>query len=232
MNDILNLIKIRHSVRNFESYTLSHQEIKKITAYIKDLPMLDSKIQITWKIKHSSPLGSGKIYTEIPKQTSENLVEYGFQGENIVLFLTSLDFGTCWMAVGRATERLAPAVIVFGKQGSKNLYSHISRFVISSNKRKSLTLLLEKTQCQPTPEQENILETMRAAPSAVNRQPWLFEIQNENKIIVKKTAGHAQWSWINLGICLCHGYLMAKEIFEKVQVIRCEQEIYSIEYHQ
>lgn len=115
--------------------------------------------------------------------------DYGYCVERVVLRLTQMGLGTCWLAAfGRKTiaERLGPAdgevtpaVVVVGwpspQRGFKDRL--VSRAVGAAGRKPWAELFRDARTGQPlTPEGADPwlgpLEAVRAAPSAANRQPW------------------------------------------------------------
>ncbi|HEQ72540.1 MAG TPA: hypothetical protein ENN69_08630 [Spirochaetia bacterium] len=230
MASVFSVIESRHSVRDYFSYELKREEIEWTEGLFEKVPVVGTVGRLPWRLIPHSPIGSGKLYAPLLEPTSAGLVEYGFQGEALVLKLTERGFGSCWMAVGRAVEKNAPAVIVFGKEAGHTVASRLSRAVFKSNRRKDLDELLTHDSLTPLPEQERVLNAMRAAPSAVNKQPWRFTVTESRLLRVRRAGGRPDWSYMDLGIVLCHGYLAALELFGSARVTRLDDEHYQIDY--
>jgi nitroreductase len=230
MGTVFAIIEKRHSVRNFSKHSLSDGEVARLEALFEKLPKIDAKSGLEWRLKKKTPVGSAKLFAVLAQQSPAGLVEYGFEGQALVLKLVEQGFGTCWLAVGRAVEKNSPAVIVFGKGAGNSLSSKITRAVIRGDRRKPLDELLTHDSVKPTPEQERIIAAMRLAPSAVNKQPWRFSVKDSRGIKVRKLAGHPVWTSIDLGIVLLHGYLAALDLFAKAGVRRIEDDHYLIEF--
>ncbi|RPJ07901.1 MAG: hypothetical protein EHM28_05750 [Spirochaetaceae bacterium] len=231
--DILRQIRKRKSTRNFREFPMDAAAMTRVKTALKAAKRLSAAFSLSWEIDKTSPVGSGRIYAAEPKKAAgkpEVLVEYGFQGEAIVLALTGAEYATCWNAVGKALVAGSPAVIVFGKADDKGFIAKTISLVIGSKRRKSLEDVLDPDGLLPAMDQIRVLDAMRIAPSAMNRQPWLFRVTSKNEISVKKLKGHPRWTFIDLGIALCHGYAAAKALFSKAKVKRIDAETYSISW--
>jgi len=231
--EVFRYMRRRRSTRNFREYKLDKTALASVRSALKAVKILHKTFRLSWEVDPVSPVGSGRIFADAPKKATgkpEHLVEYGFQGEAIVLALTKQGYATCWIATGKATVPGSPAVIVFGKSANKGIIAKAINLIIGSDRRKSLEEVLDPEGELPSIEQTRVLDAMRIAPSAVNRQPWIFRITGKKEITVKKLKGHAQWTYIDLGITLCHGYLAAGALFKKAIVTRIDPETYRISW--
>ncbi|MBN1523844.1 MAG: nitroreductase family protein [Spirochaetales bacterium] len=230
MNDIFQAIRRRYSARDFTLFPLDRKQQKAIQKIIRTAPVLDKSIKLDWQFESSSPIGSGRIYSMVKKLSNKKLIEYGFQGESILLGLTEIELATCWMASGKAVVQDAPAVIVLGKGTKAGILSSAKRLFIGSNSRKDRETLLAKDSLLPTMEQNRIIDAMRLAPSAVNKQPWRFTVMDKKSILVEKLPGHAVWSYIDFGIVLYHGYIAGKALKKKIRLKKQKEDVYLLQW--
>jgi len=228
VTSVFSLIEKRHSVRSFRPHRLSLKEEAKIQDLLKSPLVAGLDQRLDWKLKLNTPVGSGKLYTIVPDRRPEVLVAYGFQGQNLLLKLVALGYGTCWLGVGRAMEKNSPAVIVFGYEGPPNLVAWASRIFLRPGQRRPLASLLSEASLKPSSNLLKVLHAMRLAPSAVNRQPWRFTVKGDYKLEVRRTGGHPVWSYLDLGIVLCHGYLASQEVFGDAEVERINTDTYQL----
>jgi len=145
--------------------------------------------------------GYGKItgapyyVTFIGSPGSPNAEEgIGYTGEGVILEATSLGLGTCWVsgffrpeavkehiAVADNERVYAVTPIGYTEKGftlKEKLYSGAAR----SPKKKPLEEIVEGTALVPW--QQKAIEAARIAPSASNRQPWRFVV-DEKSITVR-----------------------------------------------
>src|SRR5690606_29873631 len=104
---IIETIRMRHSTRKFVPYSLSEDEKKHLKEFMASVSSLHSR-HLEWILADHNR-GSGVIYAPCPDKSS-CLVEYGFQGEQIVLELTKMNLASCWN--GSIKNDGAPAGIV------------------------------------------------------------------------------------------------------------------------
>lgn len=144
----------------------------------------------------------------------------GYLGELFILGATSLGLGTCWVGgffhpeVVQSQIRLADdekvlAVSPLGFVNQKYSLEEkmMSGFATTSHKRKKLETmcLIETTESFP-PWVRSALEAARLAPSAVNRQPWRFTVEEKTiKISVDSTKDSYNISKrLDCGIAMAH----------------------------
>lgn len=152
----------------------------------------------------------------------ENL---GYLGEGLILEATALGLGTCWIAgsfnpevVKRQIEVSANekvyAVTPIGYTPKKTLGEKFMSFVVKSRKRKAFSEIVDGSVANLSPWAKTAIEAARLAPSAVNRQPWLFRIESDSSITVsedsKKSLGHLS-KRLDCGIAMLHFQLAAAQ---------------------
>ena len=134
-------------------------------------------------------------------------VKIGYHGEDLVLRLTQLNLGTCWVGGTYDNsqfsvpdgERLV-CVIVFGNV-QKSFKDTLIRAAIRSKNRKSIE---ERTIADAKLPEEVVsgMEAVRLAPSAVNRQaPTLRYEQGQVSMSVDASV---KFNLVDLGIAMRH----------------------------
>ncbi|NTV52559.1 MAG: nitroreductase [Candidatus Firestonebacteria bacterium] len=121
---------------------------------------------------------------------TRDMENYGYLLEEIVLFATDLGLGTCWLggsfnrsgfarAMGLRDEEWLPAISPVGPVSPTRSYSdRLLRWQVRSEHRKPWNeLFFHDTPGNPATETSagayaTVLEMVRLAPSASNRQPW------------------------------------------------------------
>jgi nitroreductase len=140
----------------------------------------------------------GGIQGPKPVAGTESLVDLGFAFEEVILKLTSMGFGTCWLGgtfnragfESRANliegEVLAAVSPLGYKNDKRSLMDSVIRGIAGSKNRKPREMLFFVNDfSNPAIESEssnfNIpLEMVRVAPSASNKQPWRIVLEEEN----------------------------------------------------
>ncbi len=116
--------------------------------------------------------------------------DFGYSMEALILFITSLDLGTCWIGgtlnrsyfgekMGLRPGEIIPAITPVGPVTDKrSLLDSIFYLSAGSKNRKPMhELFFENDFNTPAPpgsasQYADALEMVRLAPSAVNKQPW------------------------------------------------------------
>lgn len=210
----------RKSVRSYKDIALTQGNIDSIKSLLGSIRIISFKLN--WKISTESPAGSGCIYAQVEGKNNDILVDYGFQGQQILMLLFVNDYGTCWMA--KTPEKNVPAVITFGiPKDKKSLKSRMSRYITQSDKRKPLDELYEKNVEKLNENQKKLLEAIRWSPSSLNRQPWKFIFSEEGRKLILKSN-----SPINLGIALSNAYIAALCIYGKAKVEKVEDGVFGL----
>lgn len=144
----------------------------------------------------------------------------GYLGESFILEAVSLGLSTCWVAGFFKPEEikkhitladyekvLAVTSVGYVKQEYTVEERVISKVLLSSHKRKEL-----KDLCSGLPEKDwpswakRALEAARLAPSAVNRQPWRFFIEEEAVSVSADSYKDSFWvpKRLDCGIAMIH----------------------------
>lgn len=193
----------RHSIRSFNGQPLGEADLKRLSELAAGLSGPAARAVLATEAAESvfrGLVGSyGKIrrapaYAAIIGNTGSPsfLERAGYIGEGIVLEAVSMGLGTCWVAwtyrpdvVARVAElktgEKALAVIAIGHPlGAAPMRDRMIKKIQKSHERKELGQLTGGL-----PEEEwppwamAALDAARLAPSAVNRQPWHFQVEED-----------------------------------------------------
>ena len=202
--DILEIMKERHSVRQYKEQTIEPSKREEINSFIKNVNA-ESKLSI--QVFYDEPKCFDSFMAHYGK--FENVNNYiaivgnkneqekaGYYGEKIVLKCQELGLNTCWVAmthgkskaeINRGQKLLIIIALGYGKtQGVPH-------------KSKSIAELGHADQS--TEWFETGMEAVSLAPTAVNQQKFFFELKN-GKVTVKNLGGF--YSQIDLGIVKYH----------------------------
>ena len=203
------IINLRHSTRYYDSFSLSQEHTDEIKKILKSTESLSCQ-RLDWRIEKIEQSASYQLFAPVKEKNGISFIEYGFQGEQAVIGLTALDLGTCWK--GYSNSFGAPCFIEFGKEKSSKKNLLIKTFTRNGVK-KELKDLIKNGSAFLTNENSFLLNCCRMAPSAINRQPWSFDLLSEEKIkITVPKAGNADTYSIDLGIVLAHFFLGCKDL--------------------
>lgn len=237
------IVEKRTSVRTYTMDFLTHTVRDEITEYIKTLsgPFAEKvtfKLLETQNVEGNVKLGTygvikgASTYIGATVEKGKfDLEELGYEFEKLILFVTSLGLGTCWLGgtfkrgeFAKAMEvkdtELFPAISPLGySKGSRSIIDSIFRLTAKSNQRKpweelffdgNFSTPLAKESCG---KYSDSLEMVRLAPSASNKQPWRIVRDTDAYHFYKlKTQGYAESlgfdiQRIDIGIALCHFHL-------------------------
>ncbi|MFN8254558.1 MAG: nitroreductase family protein [Bacteroidales bacterium] len=162
--------------------------------------------------------------------------DYGFALEKIILLLTSMELGTCWLGgtfnrkmlyglMQSGDDIIIPAITPVGFVArSKTIRERIIRRVANANQRLTWDLLFFNHDFY-TPLTENDasryalpLEMVRLAPSASNKQPWrILKKNNAFHFFLKRTPGYrnafkvVDLQRVDIGIAMAHFELVCQD---------------------
>ena len=235
MSDPFELIKSRKSVRTFDGKPLAAEDRERLTQYAEtvsnpfDIPvrfvLLDAKEK-----NLSSPVLSGEtmyVLGVVAKGPYAD-VAFGFSFEKLVLFAWSLGIGTTWIggtmkrelfeqAAGLSEGEMMPCVSPLGYPAAKrSIKENMMRKGVGADSRMPPEKLFfdgawgSPLALSGQEDTRELLELVRWAPSAVNKQPWriiardggFHFYEKQDKGYVSEKTGDLQK--IDLGIALCN----------------------------
>lgn len=267
MMSLYEAIYNRKSTRNYSKKSLSKDMLQNIKNEISLTDKLFQDSEVSLQIRSgeemedfvSGLIGSyGKI--EAPHYiiafTSEdrkNLVNLGYVLEKIVLEITRLEVATCWMGSHFDEEELkeefstskgmTPQVLVaFGEPGEGEV---ALREDPDEAKRKDLSEIILGEIGEVPKDWVEIIDAAKMAPSAMNSQPWRFEVgEGGTHLFIKsgegimnklgETFGNlGEMNRIDAGIALRHVKIAANHFpkgieFEKVKGMKMKNLSYII----
>ncbi|MBT9141576.1 MAG: hypothetical protein DDT30_02176 [Dehalococcoidia bacterium] len=128
--------------------------------------------------------------------------EVGYTGEGIILEATALGLNTCWVAGFFRPESVASLVEIDSKEqilavtpvGYARKFESLEEKLMTgfgrTHKRLSISKLVTGMEIVKWPEWVRAsLEAARLAPSAVNRQPWGFNVEDDGITVFGRTSG-------------------------------------------
>jgi len=171
----------------------------------------------------------------VTDKTHKDEAEFGYLFEKIVLYATYMGLGTCWLggtfkrsdfvqSAQLKENEYIPIVSPVGvKKEKKRLLDLAMRAGAGSNKRKPWGELFFESDTETPLTQDaageygTVLEMVRLAPSASNKQPWrIIRHGNEYRFYICRTDGYGMASYDlqknDLGIAMCHFELSAHEL--------------------
>jgi len=201
--DFYDVIQKRHSVRSYQPYQMTDIEKRQVESVFKGLICIHQDNLLNWN-REENPQSSGRIWAKHEMPPEDYLIEYGFQGEQIILSLVDMGFDTLWKAAGIPSD--IPAYLIFGKgKAKKSIKEKVMGLFVNSGDRKETHTFLETNPELLNKSQMKIVKSCIRAPSAINRQPWKFHFQ-DTKTLEIRVAGRSKYNYLDMGICLYHAY--------------------------
>ena len=229
----LELIRHRRSVRTFDGNPLRAEDAEKILRFAETIET-PYGIPITWKLLNakkdglSSPVIVGTdTYIAGKLQRQPHAEEaFGYAFEKLVLYVESLGLGTTWIAgtmnrpafekaMQLEADEVMPCVSPLGYPAKKmSLRETMMRKGVHADSRMEVPeLFFDRSFDKPLSENppcREVLEMVRWAPSAVNRQPWRVVMDDRQAhFYEKKSKGYVDatgWDLqkVDIGIAMYH----------------------------
>lgn len=202
--EILEIMKNRHSVRQYKNQAIEESKRAELNSYIEEVNKESNlSIQIFYDepkcfdsfMAHYGKFVNVKNYIAIVGNKTDQ-EKAGYYGEKIVLKCQEMGLNTCWVAM---THGKSQAKV---KKGQKQLilislgYGETQGIAHKSKSIEELGHADKETEWFKTG-----MEAVSLAPTAVNQQKFLFELKND--VVTAKSLG-GFYSRIDLGIAKYH----------------------------
>lgn len=239
---VMDLIGTRRSWRSYRDELLPEETKDRIRSFISGLPEPPFGSKMRFIIAESDRSrgkrpqgtygvikGASCFLVGILDPAGRGLEDFGYLFQSIILYLTSLDLGTCWLGgtfdsslfSGKADLQkgeLIPAVSPVGFIAEKRtLLDNAFVFFVGSKKRKPWAELFFRNSFRNSLVQGDAgayaqaLEMVRLAPSASNKQPWRIVMKDGGfHFYLQRTPGYGKFvrtadlQRIDMGICMLH----------------------------
>ena len=208
--DIKEAIKKRVSSRSFEAKSLNEEDKNKLLEFSKTLSNpfgVDIRVQYVSKDTSAEEIqlgtygtikGAKDLLTITVKDIPFAMEAVGYQFENLILYATSINLGTVWLAATFSrkdfenvmdieSDDLFPCICPIGYPSEKRSFiEKITRLTLGSKNRKSWDKLFflgdfnQPLLPKNAGKYEVALEMLRLAPSATNAQPWAVVKEGSN----------------------------------------------------
>lgn len=202
--DILEIMKNRHSVRQYKDQAIEESKRAELNSYIEEI---NKESHMSIQVFYDEPKCFNSFMARYGKFVNVNNYisivgnkndqeKAGYYGEKIVLKCQEMGLNTCWVAmthgksqakIGKGQKQLIIISLGYGKtQGV-------------AHKSKSIDELGHADK--ETEWFKTGMEAVSLAPTAMNQQKFLFELTND-KLTAKSLGGF--YSKIDLGIAKYH----------------------------
>lgn len=202
--DILEIMKSRHSVRQYKDQPIESSKREEINAFVKEINTeSELSVQIFYDeskcfdsfMAHYGKFENVKNYIAIVGNKNEQ-EKAGYYGEKLVLKCQELGLNTCWVAMthGKSKAEIKSGqkllIIISLGYGKTQGVAHKSKSIAELGKADQSTEWFDEG-----------MEAVSLAPTAMNQQKFFFELKN-GKITAKNLGGF--YSKIDLGIAKYH----------------------------
>lgn len=213
---LIGIMRSRQSIRAFDTHDISDSDYEKIYDYINNEYNLVGPfggigrvelIQVTNNVSEKGiKLGTyGFIKNPqaylvgLCENKQKSLMEFAFVFHKLVLYLTELGLGTCWMGgtfsrnsfekeIKLGEGEFIPCITPTGYPNQKQrVFDKALRYVVKAdNKKPWLQLFYDSDFTTPLEKEkagrlEIPIEMVRLGPSASNKQPWRLVLSADRK---------------------------------------------------
>ncbi len=239
-------IKARRSVRTFSRRELAFDpetEVEKFRADHNVPEVFNSRIRLAYipndpeQLNHGEKMGTYGVIKNhrgflagTGVNTNDAVLQFGYEVEKIILHLTMMGVGTCWLGgtfsrkslSGRLSleeNEVIPAVIPLGypEENKRPMEKMIRRLAGSDSRKEWTELFFDSDFTTPLTREaagdlEAPLEMVRKGPSASNKQPWrvlLSEDRNRLHLYLDESPRYNSSlgypiQMLDMGIAMCH----------------------------
>lgn len=241
---VKSVVEQRYSVRTFDNRPVEKEVKDKILSYAAKLENpLGPHMNVKFIEKEASPdgeklgtygviKGAGLFLGTTIANEEGALEALGYEFEQLVLYITSLGLGTCWLggtfnkgafaeAMQVKEQELFPIISPVGYPAGKRIYEKLFRKTLKADSRLPWEKIFfadgfhRPLSKEDAGEYEFPLEMLRQAPSAANKQPWRVVFDGKAFHFYEKhsisEAGPVDMQRIDVGIAICHFHLAAME---------------------
>jgi len=218
----------RHSRRSFQPKELSIENSETILRLLEELndkvkgfkaELIPQNNDDIFKgiISSFGKIRNAPAYVVLIGDTTDKSIEQkiGYYGECLVLEATNHKLGTCWVSGFFSREKVSERVVL---NENERIYAVVAigyvseeyqlneKIMISlarSKSRRSFETLFDGIGMLKLPRWLKAgLDSARIAPSAMNRQPWFFHIENNS--VSLSNPGNKPLSKLDCGIAMLH----------------------------
>lgn len=250
----------RQSIRTYDTQNINEADYKKIMEYINREDNLIGPfgrkgrielIQVTDNVTDQGiKLGTygfiknPKAYlVGITDNDKHSLLDFAFTFQRLVLYLTELEIGTCWMGgtfnrhsfekeIHMGEGEFIPSITPIGYHTNKQrLFDKALRLVVKADNKKPWDkLFFDGGFDVPLTKEiagylEIPIEMVRIGPSASNKQPWRLVLADDQKVCyfyIEHTPNYIgklgyDMQILDMGIAMCQFNLACEELNIKGQ---------------
>ncbi|UII57082.1 nitroreductase [Cytobacillus spongiae] len=252
---VIETMKRRQSIRTYETEVIKQTDVNKILEFINQEENVvgpfgtSGRMEYVAVTKNVSDKGiklgtygfiknpQGYI-VGISVNEKYSLIEFAFTFHKLVLYLSELGLGTCWMGgtftrstfeqeIALLDSEFIPCITPIGYPKEKQrVFDKALRYVVKADNKKSWNQLFYTNQFKSPLTEEAAglfdipLEMVRIGPSASNKQPWRLVLSNDGKTVhfyIEHTPNYSaklgyDMQLLDMGIAMCQFELACNEL--------------------
>lgn len=213
----IDLMKKRQSIRNFDTQNIKDFHVKDIKEYITNdenlvgpfgnrgriefIPVTNNVSDKGIKLGTYGFIKNPQGYLAgVARNSKYSLVEFAYTFQKLVIWLTGLEVGTCWMGgtfnrnsfekeIQLGEEEFIPCITPIGYPNQKQrVFDKALRYVVKADNKKQWDQLFYDISFEVRLKRENAgpleipIEMVRLGPSASNKQPWRLLMSSDRKV--------------------------------------------------
>ncbi|RSK29355.1 nitroreductase [Bacillus sp. HMF5848] len=248
-------MKKRQSIRTYDIQSISESDLKQIQKYISNNENLCGPFHRTGRIEfvqvtHNTTDKGIKLGTYgfiknprayivgVCENNTNSLIEFGYVFHKLVLYMTEMHIGTCWMGgtfnrnsfekeINIREDEFIPCITPIGYPKDKQrVFNKALRLVVKADNKKGWDQLFYYTNFTTSLNKEDAgdlktpIEMVRIGPSASNKQPWRVLLSQEKNLChfyIEHTPNYStklgyDMQLLDMGIAMCQFDLACKEL--------------------
>ena len=213
MDNWYEAIRNRVSVRKY-SEDPTREEYRTLRAAARYMSTDEVRIVVGKREGALSPLIGRSVsgtdtFAALVSRSRDNDYMVGMCGESFVLECTAMGLGTCWLGMSY-NKGIFNSCVDLDEDESVRCVIAIGHYDSLPNKKRTRKTIfnltgLDDKAFRALPEwQQTAINSARLAPSAVNGQPWEFDILNQNNIQIAKISKNFGYGELDIGIAMLH----------------------------
>jgi nitroreductase len=254
-NQAIETMKKRQSIRTFATGNIKDIHFKKIQNYLKNeqnlvgpfgskgriefIPVTNNVSDKGIKLGTYGFIKNPQGYlVGISENSKYSLVEFAYTFQKLVILLTQMNIGTCWMGgtfnrnsfeqeIQLGEGEFIPCITPIGYPNQKQrVFDKALRYVVKADNKKPWDKLFFDSSFDVPLNKENIgrletpIEMVRLGPSASNKQPWRLLLSSDRKFChfyIEHTPNYSSklgydMQLLDMGIAMGQFELACKEV--------------------
>ncbi|MFA9555693.1 nitroreductase family protein [Evansella sp. AB-rgal1] len=252
---MLDTMRSRQSIRTFDTEAISEEHFKQINNYIEEeqnfvspfglrgyielIPVVNNVTDKGIKLGTYGFIKNPRAYlVGMTENNKDAIVQFGYVFQKLVIFLTQLGIGTCWMGgtfnrnsfekeISLKEGQFIPCVTPIGYPKEKQrVFDKALRFVVKADNKKAWDKLFFDANFE-SPLVKEVADTLqipiemvRLGPSASNKQPWRLVLSKDRQFChfyIEHTPNYSKsfgydMQLLDMGIAMCQFELACSEL--------------------